>query len=436
MNPYPLGLMLAGRRVLVVGGGTVATRRIPALLDAGAAVVVVAPRLTPALRALADEGRIDWRERGFDPSDVDGCWLVHVAVDDAAVARAVSAAAGERRVFCVRADDRHAATAWTPATTRHGPVTVAVTAGGDPRRAMAVRDAIAAKILLTGENSEFPGKTDRSAGGAAGEGGARAGAGRVYLVGAGPGDPELITVKGRRLLAEADVVVADRLVPGLLLDELRPEVELVDASKIPHGPAAAQEEINRLLVASAQAGRLVVRLKGGDPFVFGRGGEEVLACVQAGIPVTVVPGVTSATAAPATAGIPVTHRGVAHEFVVVSGHLRPDDPESLVDWAALARLHGTLCILMGLTHLGAIIDELVAHGRAPDTPSVVVRSGTTSRQQTVRAELSHLADAVAQAGLRPPAVVVIGNVVDVLAGGLAGGLAGAPDNTGQTEPPA
>jgi len=237
----------------------------------------------------------------------------------------------------------------------------------------------------------------------------------VVLVGAGPGDPDLITVRGRRLLAQADVVVADRLAPGLLLDELRPDAELIDASKIPHGPAAAQEEINRVLVTHARAGRLVVRLKGGDPFVFGRGGEEVLACAAAGIPVTVVPGVTSATAVPAAAGIPVTHRSVAQEFVVVSGHLPPGHPDSLVDWEGLARLSGTLCVLMGLTHLHAITKELIAHGRPPDTPSVAVRAGTTAGQSTVRSPLSELADAVARSGIRPPAVVVIGEVVDVLA---------------------
>jgi len=220
-------------------------------------------------------------------------------------------------------------------------------------------------------------------------------------------------VRGRRALAEADVVIADRLAPGLLLDELRPEVELVDASKIPHGPAAAQEEINRLLVTHARAGRLVVRLKGGDPYVFGRGGEEVLACAAAGIPVTVVPGVTSAVAVPAAAGIPVTHRGVAQEFVVVSGHLPPGHPESLVDWAALARLRGTLCVLMGLTHLQAITKALIAHGRPPDTPAVAVRAGTTPDQQTVRSDLATIAGAVARAGLRPPAVVVIGQVADI-----------------------
>jgi uroporphyrin-III C-methyltransferase/precorrin-2 dehydrogenase/sirohydrochlorin ferrochelatase len=236
--------------------------------------------------------------------------------------------------------------------------------------------------------------------------------GTVALVGGGPGDPELITVKGRRLLAAADVVVADRLAPGLLLDELRPEVELVDASKIPYGPGRAQEEINRLLVEHARAGRFVVRLKGGDPFVFGRGGEEVLACARAGVPVVVVPGVTSAVAAPAAAGIPVTQRGVAHELVVVSGHVAPDDPASLVDWAAVARLRGTLCVLMGLKHLDAIVATLLAHGRGPETPVAVIQEGTTARQRVVRATLATIAAAADD--LRPPAVMVVGHVVAAL----------------------
>jgi uroporphyrin-III C-methyltransferase / precorrin-2 dehydrogenase / sirohydrochlorin ferrochelatase len=389
---YPLALRLEGRRVLVVGGGAVATRRVPGLLAAGAQVVLVSPALTPALRALADAGRLSWVARRFAPADVDGCWLVHAAVDDPAAAARVSAAAEERRVFCVRADDRAAATAWTPAVTRHGPVTVAVTDGGDRRRAVQVRDLVAA-LLETADLAEP----------AAAPGGA------VVLVGAGPGDPELITVKGRRLLARADVVVADRLAPGLLLGDLRPDAELVDAAKIPYGPAAAQEEINRILVDRARAGKLVVRLKGGDPFVFGRGGEEVAACVKAHVPVTVVPGVTSAVAAPALAGIPVTHRGVAHEFAVVSGHVPPDDPSSLVDWPALARLRGTLVVLMGLKNLPAIAARLIAEGRAPHTPAAVVQEASTEHQRAVRGTLATIAaDAAA---VRPPAVVVIGDVV-------------------------
>ncbi len=403
-NPYPLGLHLGGRRVVVVGGGAVATRRVPALLDAGADVFLVAPDLTPALRAHADAGRLHWARRRFVPDDLDGAWLVQVAVDDPLAAASVSAAAAERRIFCVRADDRAAATAWTPAVTRHGPVTVAVLGGGDPRRAMTVRDAI--RDLLGARTEPAPAPPEGTSAGTPG--------GRVALVGAGPGDPELITVKGRRLLTEADVVVADRLVPGLLLDELRPDVELVDAAKIPYGPSRAQEEINRILVDRALAGRAVVRLKGGDPYVFGRGGEELLACAEAGVPVTVVPGVTSAVAVPAVAGVPVTHRGVAHEFTVVSGHVAPDSPASLVRWEHLAGLRGTLVVLMGLKNLPAIAATLVAHGRPAGTPAAVVQEGTTGGQRLLRSTLGAVATDVAEAGLRPPAIVVIGDVVGAL----------------------
>ncbi|MFR9778657.1 uroporphyrinogen-III C-methyltransferase [Micromonospora sp. MS34] len=398
-NPYPLGLRLAGRRVVVVGGGAVATRRVPALLDAGADVLLVSPQLTPALRAHVDAGRLHWEPRRFAPDDLDGAWLVQVAVDDRAAAAAVSAAAAERRIFCVRADDRAAATAWTPAVTRHGPVTVAVLGGGDPRRAMTVRDAV--RDLLS-VRPDLPGGTTGGT------------PGRVALVGAGPGDPELITLKGWRLLTEADVVVADRLVPGLLLDELRPDVELVDASKIPYGPSRTQEEINRILVDRALAGRAVVRLKGGDPYVFGRGGEELLACAGAGVPVTVVPGVTSAVAVPAVAGVPVTHRAVAHEFTVVSGHVAPDSPASLVRWESLAGLRGTLVILMGLKNLAAISATLIAHGKPPATPAAVIQEGTTRAERTLRSTLADVAADVTAAALRPPAIVVVGDVVHTL----------------------
>ena len=393
MSLYPLALRLTGRRVLVVGGGAVATRRVPALLAGGARVEIVAPELTPALQGYVDAGRIAWHPRRFEPADVQGAWLVQVAIDDPAAAEQVSTAAEEHRVFCVRADDREAATAWTPAVTRHGPVTVAVTDGGDRRRAMAVRDLVAAAL-----ESDPPATPEYQG---------------VALVGAGPGDPELITVKGRRLLAAADVVVADRLVPGMLLGDLRPEVEFVDAAKIPYGPAAAQEEINRILVDRALAGKFVVRLKGGDPYVFGRGGEEALACAAAGVPVLVVPGVTSSIAAPALAGVPVTHRGVAHEFTVVSGHVPPDSPQSLVDWPALGRLRGTLVVMMGLKNLPAIAARLIAEGRPADLPVAVVQEGSTGHQRSLRSTLGAVADDTAEAGIRPPAVVVIGNVVNV-----------------------
>ena len=225
-TPYPLGLRLQGLAVLVVGGGMVATRRVPALIAAGADVTIVSPELSPALRGLVDLGRAAWRPRAFAPSDVDGAWLVHAALNDPTAAAEVSAAAAERRVFCVRADDRNAATAWTPAVTRHGPVTVAVLGGGDPRRSMAVRDRIATGLadgqLDPSDGRSVPADDDRVADGglpsgarppasgeASGEHDAAAGAGRigsVTLIGAGPGDPELITVKGRRLLAGAAAI--------------------------------------------------------------------------------------------------------------------------------------------------------------------------------------------------------------------------------------
>ena len=395
MNLYPMALRLDGRRVLVVGGGAVATRRMPALLAAGARVEVVSPELTPALRALADQGRLRWNERSFHPDDVQGAWLVQVAVDDPAAAAAVSAAAEEHQIFCVRADDRDAATAWTPAVTRHGEITVAVTDSGDRRRAIGVRDLVAGALESATAAEPMP-------------------AG-VALVGSGPGDPELITVLGRRLLAAADVVVADRLVPGPLLGELRPDDEFVDAAKIPYGPSAAQEEINRILVDRAKAGKFVVRLKGGDPYVFGRGGEEAIACAEAGVPVRVVPGVTSAIAAPALAGIPVTQRGVAHEFTVVSGHVPPDSPASLVDWPALARMRGTVVVLMGLKNLKSITEALIRHGRDETTPAAVVQEGSTDAQRSLRSTLGAIAADVTEAGIRPPAVVVIGEVAAIVA---------------------
>ncbi|XVU26855.1 uroporphyrinogen-III C-methyltransferase [Actinoplanes sp. CA-054009] len=393
MTIYPLGLKLDGRRVLMVGGGAVATRRVPALIAAGARVEIVSPELSPALQGHIDAGRATWTARRFEPGDVEGAWLVHVAIDDQAAAEQVSAEAEKHRVFCVRADDREAASAWTPAVTRHGQVTVAVTDSGDRRRAMAVRDLVAHALeSAAAVTNEYKG---------------------VALVGAGPGDPELITVKGRRLLAAADVVVADRLVPGMLLGDLRPEVEFVDAAKIPYGPQKAQEEINRILVERALEGKFVVRLKGGDPFVFGRGGEEAIACAEAGVPVLVVPGVTSSIAAPALAGIPVTHRGVAHEFTVVSGHVAPDSDASLVDWAALARMRGTIVVLMGLKNLPKIAERLIAEGRAAETPAAVVQEGSTAHQRSLRGTLGSIAADAAEAGIHPPAIVVIGDVVHV-----------------------
>ncbi|ARQ71700.1 uroporphyrinogen-III C-methyltransferase [Streptomyces marincola] len=397
-NPaYPVGLRLTGRRVLVLGGGTVAQRRLPALLAAGADVRLIAPAVTPSVQAMADAGELTWEPRGYRPGDVEGAWYVLVATDDRAVNEAVSAEAEERRVWCVRSDDAAAATAWTPATGRGDGVTVAVLTGHDPRRSAAVRDAVV-EGLRDGTLSAPRHRVRRQG---------------VALVGGGPGDPGLITVRGRQLLAEADVVIADRLGPRDLLDELPPHVEVIDAAKIPYGRAMAQQAINDALVEHARAGKFVVRLKGGDPFVFGRGKEEAQALAEAGIAVTVVPGVTSAISVPSAVGIPVTHRGVAHEFTVVSGHVGPEDPRSLVDWKSLAALRGTLVLLMAVERMPVIAEALIRFGRPADTPVAVVQEGTTAAQRRLDATLGTVADRIAREGIRPPAIVVVGDVVAV-----------------------
>jgi uroporphyrin-III C-methyltransferase/precorrin-2 dehydrogenase/sirohydrochlorin ferrochelatase len=392
---YPVGLRLTGRRVVVIGGGQVAQRRLPALIAAGADITLISPSATPSVEAMAEAGEITWTKRRYEDGDLADAWYVLVAATDPEANARASAEAERNRTWCVRSDDAEAATAWTPATGRSEGVTVAVLTGHDPRRSAAVRDAIVEG--LRDGSLVAPHHRDRAP--------------SVALVGGGPGDPDLITVRGRRLLAEADVVIADRLGPRDLLDELPPHVEVIDAAKIPYGRFMAQEAINNALIEHAKAGKSVVRLKGGDPFVFGRGMEEAQALAEAGIACTVVPGISSSISVPGAAGIPVTHRGVAHEFTVVSGHVAPDDPRSLVDWASLAKLTGTLVVLMGVDKIGAIAEALMAHGKAPDTPLALVQEGTTSSQRRVDATLATVAERVAAEDVRPPAVIVIGPVV-------------------------
>ena len=232
--------------------------------------------------------------------------------------------------------------------------------------------------------------------------------GTVYLIGAGPGDPELITVKGLKLLRRADVVVYDRLAPHELLREARLDAELIDAGKQPTKHRLDQAEINALLIDRARKGLNVVRLKGGDPFVFGRGGEEAIACREAGIPFVVVPGVSSAIAVPAYAGVPVTHRGVSTSFTVLTGHEDPDSEASSIDYAALVKLGGTLVLLMGVSHLPRIIEHLLSAGLAPETPAISVEWGTTERQRVIEATVATIAERAAD--LEPPTTTVIGMV--------------------------
>lgn len=399
-NAYLAGLRLEGRKVVVVGGGTVAQRRLPLLVAAGADVHVITRAATPAVEAFGDSGAtVTVTLREFRDDDLDGAWYALAATDDPEVNAAVVAGSERRRIFCVRADVAREGTAVTPASFEYEGLAVGVLASGEHRRSAAIRSAIH-EALQRGVITDTGGlDSDRDT---VHEG--------VALVGGGPGDPELITVRGRRLLAHADVVVADRLAPPELLAELPPHVEVIDAAKIPYGRAMAQEAINGVLIDRAKAGKFVVRLKGGDPFVFARGYEEIIACAEAGVPVSVVPGVTSAIAVPALAGVPVTHRHVTHEFVVVSGHVAPGHPESLVNWDALAAMSGTIVLLMAVERIELFADVLLAGGRPADTPVLVVQQGTTAAQRTVRATLTDVAEKVRSEGIRPPAIIVIGPV--------------------------
>jgi len=396
----PLGLRMRGRRVLVVGGGPVALRRVSSLVDVGADVVMVAPDAVDALSDLAARGQIAWNARVFEPSDVDGAWLAMACTNDPGVNEMVVSEAERRQIWCLRADDATAATAWMPAIGRTGPAIVAVHADRDPRRAVALRDAAVAAVdeaLRTGQApAGRPGPTS----------------GRVVLVGGGPGDPGLLTRRGWQRLAEADVVVVDRLAPLAALDGLRDDVMIVDVSKVPRGAFTSQERINAVLVEHALAGRIVVRLKGGDPFVLGRGMEEVDACVAAGIEVEVVPGVTSAVAVPGLAGIPVTHRGVSQGFSVVSGHVPPGDPRGSVEWGALARSGTTLVCLMAVDNMALIAADLITNGMDATTPVACIQDGAMAGQRVVRTSLERVV--TEGPGVQSPAVIVIGAVAALM----------------------
>jgi uroporphyrin-III C-methyltransferase/precorrin-2 dehydrogenase/sirohydrochlorin ferrochelatase len=390
VTTYPIFLRLDGRRVVVVGGGQVAARRLGALRDAGADITVIAPYVEAAITGVTTI------KRSYDgPADLAGAALVHACTDSAEVNARVAADAEAAGLWCVRADDADASAAHVPAVARAGDIAVAISAG-DPGRSIALKAAIAA-LLDTGELTARPTRGLRQ--------------GWVALVGGGPGDPGLITVQGRRLLAEADVVVIDRLAPRALIDALDPSVEIVDAGKAAHAHNLTQDQINAVLVDRARAGKRVVRLKGGDPFVFGRGGEEAIACVQAGVPFLVVPGVTSAIAVPALAGIPVTHRGYTQDFTVVSAHLDPTHAGVTVDWQALADSRGTIVLLMAVERLDKIASELVTRGRSPETPVAIIQSGSTDSQRVVVGELGTIADLAVAENVQPPCIVVVGDVV-------------------------
>ena len=390
MSSYPISLNLAGKKIVVIGAGSVAAQRVVSLIAAGARVLVISPSSNSRIAELAQAGSLEFIQRPYATGDLDTAWLVHATTNDVCVNERVAADADAQGTWCIRADKAMLSKAWTPASTRVDDITVAVTAGGDPRRAIAIRDAIAEQL----SQGLLPVRRVRST------------HGHVVLIGGGPGDPELITVRGRRELAKADVVVFDRLGPTALLETLAPDVEQIESGKSPGHHTLTQDEINTLIVDRALKGKRVVRLKGGDPFVFGRGSEEVQACIAAGVTVEVIPGISSVVAGPAAAGIPLTHRGLANGYAVITGH-------QLQDLAALAQIDLTLVVLMGVANLPELTSGLMKAGKSSSTPVALIEQASTPHQRVTVGILSTISATATSLGVRNPAVIVIGDVVAV-----------------------
>lgn len=386
-----VGLDLTGRRVVVVGAGVVGTRRARRLIEDGARVVLVDPSPSEDARRMASHGDVEVVERAVVASDLDGAWLVVAATADPALNAEVARWCLAGRTWCVNASGFRAGTARVAASSTHGDLTVGVVSAGDPdpRRVATVRDALASHV----ESGAVDLRRRRKR------------RGRVVLVGSGPGDPGLVPVAGLEALATADVVVTDRLGATALLDRLPADVEIVNVGKSPTNHPVPQAEINAILVDRALRGLTVVRFKGGDPYVFGRGGEEVHACRRAGVEVSVVPGITSAFSVPALAGIPVTQRGVATSVHVTSGHVGADA-------AALAALAAgaTVVFLMGVSALPGICAAALEQGVAADLPVAMIEQGSTATERVTRATVGTAAQVASTAGVRAPAIIVMGRV--------------------------
>lgn len=452
---YPMFADLRGRRVVVVGGGGVARRKVEALLDAGADVALVATDLRDArLRQWVEEGRIARRagrpaSGSFDAGVLDGAWLVIAATDDAATNRAVVAAAEARRIWANAVDDADHSRFHVPARVERGPVQIAISSGGGvPMLARLLRERLEVELDASlGALAQFLGErrqrirarwpdldqrrrmfarllsgplqgllrkgnhfaAERAFDHALNDAGETAPArGSVALVGAGPGDPGLLTLRALRVLNEADVILHDRLVSEQVLQLARRDAERIEVGKQAGNHHATQTQINDLLVRHAKAGRRVVRLKGGDPFVFGRGGEELEVLRAHGIEYEVVPGITAAIACAAYAGIPLTHRGHAQSLRLVTVHCK--DSADTVDWAALARERQTLAVYMGVAMLDTLQARLIAHGREATTPFALVENGSRPEQRVITGTLAQLAATARAHGVQSPALLIVGEV--------------------------
>ena len=450
METLPLGFRLRGRSVLLVGGGDIAARKASLVLRAGGLVTLVAPEVLDSLAKDVVQAGGEVRLRRFVPEDVQGHVLVIAATDDESVNRAVSEASQALGIPINAVDAPALCTVIFPAIVDRSPLLISISSNGvSPVLARRLRGKLESLIpaaygrlaALMGEfrqqaKAHYPDASARRAfwesvldgeipervfGGRLDE--ARAllsqrldrpdakPSGEVYLVGAGPGDPDLLTFKALRLMQQADVVVYDRLVSAPILDLCRRDAEKIYVGKARADHALPQEDINALLVRLAQEGKRVCRLKGGDPFIFGRGGEEIEELADAGIPFQVVPGITAASGCAAYAGIPLTHRDHAQSVRFVTGHLKDGTPD--LPWSELVHPQQTLVLYMGLVSLGPIREQLLAHGLSPETPVAMVSKGTTPQQKVVTGTLGNIVERLAETPLPAPTLIIVGDVVNL-----------------------
>jgi uroporphyrin-III C-methyltransferase / precorrin-2 dehydrogenase / sirohydrochlorin ferrochelatase len=446
---FPLFFNLERQKVLVVGGGAVALRKVQLLERAGAAIVLVAPQVEAEIERRAAAGQLVLARREFNPEDLEGARLVVAATSPRALNRWIASLCDKRGIPVNVVDDRAASRVIVPAIVDRDPVLIAVSScGASPVLARRLRERLEALVgIRTGQLASWLAELraaarrrlrspaarrryfERLVDGPAArrfiagdESGARRlaqrllaadaaalpAAGEVTLVGAGPGDPELLTLKALRALQDADVILHDRLVPPAILDFARRDAERISVGKAAGGAGTSQAEINELLIQHARRGRRVVRLKGGDPFIFGRGGEELEAIARAGIGFSVIPGISAANGCAAYAGIPLTHRDHAHGVSYVTGHAEEAGNEP--DWRALAAARTTAVIYMGLARLASIASKLVEHGAPPQRPAAVVSRGTTPEQRVILAPLIEIAAAAKSASLDSPALLIVGEV--------------------------
>jgi uroporphyrin-III C-methyltransferase/precorrin-2 dehydrogenase/sirohydrochlorin ferrochelatase len=450
MKLYPLFADLSGRQVLVVGGGVVGERKVAALLEAGAQVSVGAPDLTPALHGWVSDGQVRWLRGHFEDGWLDQAWLVIAATSDAQLHRHIAGLAEARRIFVNVVDDARQSSFHVPAVIDRAPVMIAISSGGHaPMLARLLRERLEIVIdpvvgavatllaqmrlrirarlpdialrrrfyerLLNGPVQSLLRRGQWALAEASAERLLDATetrpAGSVVLLGAGPGDPGLLTLRGLRALNEADVILHDRLVSVEVLGLARRDAERIEVAKQAGNHHTTQEQIHALMLEHAGAGRRVVRLKGGDPFVFGRGGEELEFLRSHGIPYEVVPGITAALACAAYAGVPLTHREHAQSVRLVTAHCQQSI--DTLDWPALAQERQTLAVYMGTGELGRIAQQLVAHGRAASTPFALVENGTRAEQRVIVGTLASLEEQAARHGVRSPALLIIGEVASL-----------------------